>query len=60
MAMVNVEAVEVWGFNAGPLGDVGVWGLQIKGSHLFKPGGIKKSHSEPQKIPCWVNCGVKC
>ena len=60
MAMVNVKAVEVWGFGAGPLGDVGVWGLQIKGSHLIKPGGIKKCHSEPQKIPFLVNFGVKC
>ena len=54
MAMVNIEAVEVWGFNAGTLGLVGVtmdlW-------HQITSEVIKKSHSEPQKIPFLVNFG---
>ena len=57
MATVNVEEVEVWGFNAGPLGDVGVtmdlW-------HQITSEVIKNALSDLKKIPVLVNFGVKC
>ena len=57
MAMVNVEAVEVWGFNAGPLGDVGV---TVDLWHQIASEMIKNALSDLKKIPFLVNFGVKC
>ena len=54
MAMVNVEAVDVWGFGAGPLGDVGVT-MDLR--HQRTSEVIKKSHSEPKRSHFWSILG---